>query len=54
MKDRHWFGKRRASLRAKRLREHLENIEVELLKRARQNWQEWEHVNAGRWSDVMQ
>ena len=54
MKNRHQFNRNRASLRAKRLQENLENIEIELLKRARQNWQEWEHVNAGRWSDVMQ
>ena len=51
--EQHMHGKDRASLRAKRLREHLENIEVELLKRARQNWEEWNHIRTGRWMDVV-
>lgn len=53
MRDRHYFNRNRVASRRKRLQETLENIEIDLLRKARQNWQEWEDTVTVPWSKTI-
>ena len=52
MKDRHKFNRDRKSRRPIYI-ESPDNTEIEDLRKARQNWQEWENIITVPWSKTI-